>query len=313
MAIDLSVIICTWNNSARLRKTLEALCACTIPPGIAWELIVVLNKCTDDSERVVQAMNGRLPMVVIQEPRQGLSKARNAGLAAARGDLVIFTDDDVTPEPDWIAVYWNSYQESPEGRFWGGPIESQFEGKTPPAELLVLATPSVRGLHWGREARPLGPQEYFISANWACPTHWLRQLGGFDENLGLNPEAKRDRVGEETELMNTLRARGLVPFYLPEAKIRHFVPSDKCSLKRIGDRAEAYEAYRAMGESPSDTPRFFGVPRWLYRVAAMAWIRWASAKLLGKPAYREYLYLRGILGRIYGYRETARKKRRGTE
>src|SRR5205809_6816608 len=93
--IDLSVIVCTRNNAARLELTLDAISRCRIPCGVTFELIVVNNNSTDDTDKVVNAWRGRLPIVYIEEKQDGQNHARNAGICVARGKLVVFTDDDV--------------------------------------------------------------------------------------------------------------------------------------------------------------------------------------------------------------------------
>jgi glycosyltransferase involved in cell wall biosynthesis len=47
--MDISIVIPTWNNCRRLAQTLSALCGCDVPPALEWELVVVNNQCTDDT------------------------------------------------------------------------------------------------------------------------------------------------------------------------------------------------------------------------------------------------------------------------
>ena len=86
----LTVAICTWNRSALLDRTLAEFRKLTIPPGLDWELIVVNNNSTDDTDRVIAAHTGALPIVRILESKQGHCHARNTAVAAARGQLRTF-------------------------------------------------------------------------------------------------------------------------------------------------------------------------------------------------------------------------------
>ena len=305
--VDLSVVLCTWNNAARLRQTLEAFCDCKAPVSFRWELVLVNNNCTDDTPQAVEDFSGRLPVVEAFEPESGLSKARNAGLQKARGQLVLFADDDVRPCPEWLMHYWDAYRNRPSGYYFGGPVRSEFESKPPPEDLLRLATPSVRGLNWGEQERVLNAQEYFIGANWACSMDELVRAGGFNDALGLNPSMGQVRVGEETDLMIRLRRNGLQGWYLPQAELVHFVPEGKCTLRHIAGREEASQAYRAATaiEEPP-VVMLWGAPRWVYRMAFGRWLRWIWAKLRGSKGYPEYLLYRGTLGSIRGYREASR-------
>ena len=186
---DLSVTLCTWNNSKRLAITLDAIAQCEIPEGLDWELVVVNNNSPDDTEAVVQQFVDRLPITYVFEGKQGLSNARNAGLAAATGKWVLFTDDDVRPYRQWIAAYWQAIQENGDAYFFGGPLESEFEGPLPPSGLLAFAPWSVKGLNWGDASHEASGREKFVSANWVCTRAMLLDAGGFDPNLGLNPES----------------------------------------------------------------------------------------------------------------------------
>lgn len=115
--MDLSVLMCTWNNCRRLAMTLEALARCAIPKGIGWEVVLVNNHCTDATDEVARVFQQRFPLRYVMEPEQGMSRARNAGLRAASGRLLVFTDDDVMPYRDWLCVLWFAYQEKPSGYF----------------------------------------------------------------------------------------------------------------------------------------------------------------------------------------------------
>ena len=302
---DVSIIISTWNNSKRLSLTLESFRNCRIPEGLKWELVLVNNNCTDDTDEVAGRFLDKLPIVYVKEPLQGLSRARNKGLETAQGELILFTDDDVKPCREWIITYWSAYQEKPSGYFFGGPIESEFESRTAfDNDLLMIAPESVKGLNLGEEVKIL-PREYFIAANWACPASTIRELGSFDISKGLNVASGRIRAGEETGLMDRLRGKGWKACYLPEAKIKHFVPLSKCSLKHIAGRCEAYgyelsEAHRYTGK----TNTIHGVPLWIYKKIFSLWIIWVWNKILNQKGYREYAVLRQWIGTARGLHES---------
>lgn len=298
-------MICTWNNCQLLGSALTALAKCDIPEGLEWEVVVVNNNSTDSTEEVVHSFTRLLPIAYVYERRQGLSWARNAGLARASGRLAVFTDDDVKPCEGWIASYWSAFQEKPSGFYFGGPIISEFEGTAPDEALLRFAPFSVKGLHWGDAPKILGNGECFIGVNWACPLEAVRALGGFNVHMGLNPSSGKVRVGEETYLMKQLSLRGFSPWYVPGAWVRHNVPARKCTLKHIAERAEAGAAYLALADPPrlDSTPTLGGVPRWMYRRAVELWLRWLKTRLSGQKAYEEYVEFRSMLGTMRGIRE----------
>jgi glycosyltransferase involved in cell wall biosynthesis len=103
MSTPVSIVICTRNNCANLARTLVALNGVLIPEHLNCELIIVDNASTDATPEIVKTLT--LPSLEIRylyESRPGLSYARNAALGVARGDMILWTDDDVRPPSNWI-------------------------------------------------------------------------------------------------------------------------------------------------------------------------------------------------------------------
>ena len=106
--MDVSIVLSTWNNAQRLRSTIKSILE-ERPVDINWELVVVNNACEDDTDDVVATFNDVPELVYVHEPAPGLSHGRNAGLRAASGSLIVFTDDDVEVPPGWIETYWGAF------------------------------------------------------------------------------------------------------------------------------------------------------------------------------------------------------------
>lgn len=99
-----SILICTRNRADALAETLSAMGNLHIPQNMTAELIVVNNASTDHTADVLQRTTlPNIPIQSVTELKPGLSNARNRALAAAKGDIFLFTDDDVRPPADWIA------------------------------------------------------------------------------------------------------------------------------------------------------------------------------------------------------------------
>src|SRR6185312_15143490 len=122
-AVDVSVIVCTRNRSDALARLLERLEQLVVPAGVRWELIVVDNGSTDGTAALLASPPRTLPMRVVNELTCGLSRARNAGLAAATGDLLLMTDDDCLPDPQWLAVMRDEFARAPSLGVLGGRVE----------------------------------------------------------------------------------------------------------------------------------------------------------------------------------------------
>ncbi len=298
--MNISVLICTWNNSKRLAVTLETFTQCMISPNTSWELVLVNNNCTDDTDQIVERYFNRLPIVYVHEPVQGLSQARNTALSSAKGELILFADDDVKPEQNWILVYWKAFQQYPQGYFFGGPVISDFERDDFDKDLLQYATQSVSGLNFGDSEKVIN-KWYFIGANWACAKTALDKVGGFDTNKGLNPTSGKVITGEETDLIDRLRGIGLQALYLPKASLRHFVPAWKCTLAHISNRQEAY--YKELSLERIKNYQglvLFGIPCWMFKAIVLNYLKWILRKITFKKGYKEYIEYRETLGSIKG-------------
>jgi glycosyltransferase involved in cell wall biosynthesis len=102
--MKITLILCTYNRCQTLAKALGSVAASTLPDSLKWEVVVVDNNSTDQTREVVEDFCCRHPgrFRYVFEPQQGLSHARNTGIREAQGDILAFTDDDVTVEPNWL-------------------------------------------------------------------------------------------------------------------------------------------------------------------------------------------------------------------
>ncbi len=167
--LDLTVAICTWNRAALLRQTLQSMQKLIIPEGVAWEVLVVNNNCTDNTSDVIQEFARQLPIRECLEPTPGKSHALNTGTQAARGRMIIWTDDDVLVRPDWLAAYWDAINRYPQAEFFGGPVEPWFE--TDPPQWLEKAWPVVRhayaSINHSDHDMPITEKSVPFGVNWA--------------------------------------------------------------------------------------------------------------------------------------------------
>lgn len=293
-ATAISLIVCTHNNAARLRATLRDLARLRVDAAVRWELVLVNNACTDQTDAVAASFFDHLPMHLLHEPRPGRSRALNRALAWATGELIVFTDDDVVLPPNWLMCYWRAYRGGPRDCFFGASVRSRYEARPPTAPLRRIAPPSVVGLELGERTRTLGPGEAFIGANWAVPAAALNDVGGFDPRLGLNAEIGRICVGEESELMGRLRRRGWRAKVVPEAWIEHRVPAAKCRRDHIvGRRVAQFREEALHREAPGRGP-FVAALHALGRCVYLHH-RAALAPLLGRTGLLTRAQARGCL------------------
>ena len=171
----ITVAICTWNRSKLLDQTLTEMAKLEIPAGTEWELLVVNNNSTDDTDDVIAAHSGKLPTRRLLEKKQGHSNARNCALDHAKGDWIAWTDDDVLVDPKWLVGLCKGAGRLPEAAAIGGPIAPWFV--TDPDPDLVATFPPLRsgycGVDHGADERILNDDEDIFARIWhsTCIRH----------------------------------------------------------------------------------------------------------------------------------------------
>lgn len=303
--MDLTVAVCTWNRASWLDRTLTRMRDLRVPPGLTWELLVVNNNCTDDTDAVLARHADALPLRRLFEPNQGLSHARNRAVSEARGQLVVWTDDDVLVEPDWLAAYAAAARAFPDAVYFGGPVEPWFEA-APPADL-ARHLPAVRAafalVDYGPEMRPLAPDEAPFGANMAFRADVLASFR-FDPRLGRT--AARLIGDEETALLERLRAEGRQGVWVGPARVRHCIPAERATW------AYVWRYYHGLGRTVTRRrglpacPTLLGRPRWVVREYwTRRWTGWLLRQV-GVSAwvgqYTRAAYLQGVLAEAADYR-----------
>ena len=102
--MKVSVIVCTYNRCRSLERALESLSASVMPMTSEWEVLVVDNNSNDGTREVAQRFCELNPshFRYLFEPNQGKSYALNTAIRESHGEILAFTDDDVTVEPSWL-------------------------------------------------------------------------------------------------------------------------------------------------------------------------------------------------------------------
>jgi glycosyltransferase involved in cell wall biosynthesis len=177
-AVLVSIAVCTRNRAEALRRTLAALARTELPCGIPAEVLIVDNGSTDGTRDVAASFTA--PGVAVRylaEPRPGVAHARNAALVAARGDVILFLDDDVRPPSRWLEPMCRPILAGAADAVAGGV-------HIPPSLERSWMEPLHRA--WLADTGFIDPHtpHEMVSANMAIGRHVLARVPGFDHELG---------------------------------------------------------------------------------------------------------------------------------
>jgi glycosyltransferase involved in cell wall biosynthesis len=227
MTTKVSVIVCTFNRCGSLAETLASLAALEVPEEIAWEVVVVDNNSTDGTREVVArfSRDAAVRTRYLFEPRQGLSHARNFGLAASDAEYVLFTDDDVLVDSGWLR-YTVAALVDRHADCAGGKVLPLWRGNRPQwlgdRMLNVLAV-----LDYGDEVLELGggtDDRILYGASLAFRREKLLAVGAFNPDLGRKGSVG---TGEDMEIQEKLRQRAARIIYEPLAVVYHKIDPER--------------------------------------------------------------------------------------
>jgi glucosyl-dolichyl phosphate glucuronosyltransferase len=287
--LHVSVVLPTYNRSDALRSALEKLLVQNVR-GIEYEIVVVDNNSTDNTREMIASFEAKEPRLrYVFERRQGVSYARNAGIHAARSNLLVFCDDDVEVQPQWIQQNYDAALRYPEAAYIGARILPVWNA-SPPAWTQWSMAPFAVSDH-GVEPMTVSPknQQCLITASLAVPRSTFERAGLFD--VETQKVKKSPCSTEDYEWERKVWAHGGYGMYVPDIVCYTPIPKDRIrksyhrrwhichgKLNAIS-RSSEYESARS----------FLGVALFAYRLgiqAACDRIRYAF-RSDGKAFYAE--------------------------
>ena len=237
----ISVVICAHTED-RWEATLAAVASMrdqSLPPA---EIILVV----DHNPRLHGRLRSALPHVLVVENREerGLSGGRNTGVALARGEIVVFLDDDAIAEPDWLIHIADSYSD-PAVAGVGGRTLPMWETRRPfwfPEEFDWVVGCTYRSMRTTR-----GPVRNVLGGNSSFRRDVLNTVGGFRSGIGRSA-GKLPLGCEETELCIRVRqdSPGAVLLFDQRAVIWHRIPESRCRFSYFCNRCYAEGLSKSM-------------------------------------------------------------------
>ncbi|MDP2110553.1 MAG: glycosyltransferase [Thiobacillus sp.] len=298
--MDASIIVCTYNRAESLKDTLAALAKLDAPPTRAWEVVVVDNHSRDHTRQVVEATQRDWPRLrYVFEPAQGLSHARNRGIAEAAGEVILFTDDDVLPEPDWLETTLAGLEKYGADAC-GGYIAPIWE--TPPPKWLTerfygfLAVRTDRTDDYPIESASQAP----FGANMAIRKAVFDKAGLFDTNRGR--KGKVLASGEDGEMFERILAAGYTAVFLGQSRVHHKVEAFRVTKRYF--RHWRFQTSRNIAQSRGleGNRRLFNIPLYVFPQLLRAILRmlWGHLALPRDEAFNREIIVFHFLGLIQG-------------
>lgn len=276
---SVTVAVCTRNRAAQLPECLESLRALDYP-GDRLDILVVDNAPSDESTRtIVERFPG---FRYVCEPRPGLDWARNRAILESRGEIVAYTDDDVSVDPGWVRAVVSAFLQEAHAACVTGLVVPD-EVDTDAQALFERYGGFGRGferqvfrvdVEGGHSAAQLygGTGRFGTGANMAFRRSFFDEAGLFDPALDVGTPANG---GGDLDMFFRVLKSGRALVYEPAATVRHRHRRDYAALKaQIANNGIGFYAYLARNASayPDERAAFIRLGAW--------WLWWWSLRRL---------------------------------
>lgn len=225
MPVKISVVVATFNRQDTLREVLPTLINQTLPPD-QYEILLCDAGSTDGTKEYVESLQAPNVKLLVG-PNTGRGGARNRGIAAANGEIVMFTDADILADPNLLAEHLRFHEKYPGQAVVGCEVQV----KTLDEYQEFRQDPQAHARH--KATRRLLPWHYFLTGNASAPKALLLEVGCFDESF-------TGYGHEDLELGYRLIKRGIPIHYNPQAIDYHWHPvefAEQINKMRLAGRS----------------------------------------------------------------------------
>jgi len=283
----LSVIICTYNRDKHIKRALDSLIAQDFDKQ-NFEIIVVDNNSTDTTPQIIQDFKAAHPdynIVTARETQQGLSFARNKGLALAKGTYISYIDDDGIARKDYISQIKKYTGQFPDDVAMGGKVLPTYEKGKEPAWMSKYIERIISIVDLGDEVKVL-KKTYPVGCNMIFKKSVFDKIGGFNTALKLRSDDKY--------IFFKIREAGYRVLYLPKVVVWHFIDDFRNRLdyvkkiSRLNGEAE-YTRIMTLQNNKRKT-YFFRLTDYIIKMGAAA-ILWIGYIFKGQGIKGKALFL----------------------
>lgn len=300
--IKLSVIICTYNRDKYIYNVLRSIAENDFPKN-RYEIVLVNNNCTDQTEaecsRFMQDFSD-VDLKIFTESNQGLSYARNRGISEAKGDVLVYVDDDAVVNSEYLKTYVEFFETHPKIDAAGGMIVPRYETNEPDWFSKYTRQLITAKLDLGRKERRFPKRKFPAGGNAAYRKTVFDRVGFFNVELGRKGTGL---IGaEEKDLFDKMTDIGIQFFYLPNAILYHIIPEAKLTkdyFERWTYAIGKSEYLRTRSSRKKYLKRiFWEIVKWGGTVVLWIWFLMCLQPKKGNKLVRfRYNVTRGLLGR----------------
>lgn len=295
--MDVSVIFATCNRDTILRNTLDSLKTLNTDQ-LNWELIVIDNAVKDQTKTLVESYISALPVTYLTESTPGKNNALNKALPHANGELLVFTDDDILADPEWLQELWGGIKRHPNYDMFGGSIQPHYPDY--PVDPRINLKHHFISSAYVVTDQSLQEVEIRAGKIWGPNMAIRRKIidAGFSFNPNIGPNGQDYVMGSETEFLLRAAKAGYKSLFLPKAIVKHQIRENQLSLEWLAGRAFRHGKGSAAVSEQEHYKTLFGAPRFLYKKLLMHRLLMISARLKNEYSryfshFVRYHYLKG--------------------
>lgn len=285
--LKISVVICTYNRDKFIGGVLQSLTLQTLPTD-RFEIIIVNNNSTDRTEEISQkfiAENPQLNTVYVVEKNQGLSFARNRGIAESKYEIITYIDDDAFTKPDFLESIFDYFNAHPDIAGIGGMVIPRYETEEPKWMNKYLHG-FVTKVDHGNKIKQFANNKYPAGCNMTYRKNLLEKVGGFNVNLKWRADDKF--------IYFIIRELNDKVMYLPQVAVEHVIDDYRTSeenFRKLSRKFGSEEGIRVRDE---------GVGSFLKKIAEFV-IKFGGSIILAVPYYLKGQFSKGNHIVIYRY------------
>lgn len=242
-----------------------------------WEVLAVDNGSTDASADILMQFAGKLPLTLLSEQTPGKNRALNKAVRHARGDLLVFTDDDIIADSRWLASLRSTADEHPDFSVFGGRIKPHW--LSPPAQVILRNAPLGITYALTPENQKTGP--IFPGLVWGPNMAVRRRVFDaghwFDESVG--PSGRNYVMGSETEFTIRVEQRGYRSWFTNDAVVCHIIRTHQTVPDWVIRRAYRFGRNQWIQIGGTETgSKLAGIPRWRFSAYGAECFKYLGAR-----------------------------------